>query len=585
MSAGNRSVLAVIDSRKVTDRLSSDHTIFAALKHFGIPCEVLDGGDYMGAVPEYIAPRALYIIAHDGAAQWLKPEVAARIADAVQQGAGLICFDRRVDEWPTELRGLLPADVGHARVGTLTIAEQPSFITHGHGPGTELELEQETGVVTLPSSAGWRPLVTSGDGQTVIASAAVGEGRVVLFGTGEQLYAEGVFGHVRGLDGLMWRSIVWAAAKPFPMRCIPPYVTARMDDCNGTWNAFDYVRVMNRYGIGPNLGLFIDEMGPTDWAAAKRLHDAGGADFSMHAFRDDFYTARPNYTPYAVLPDKPDLSNGGTQPQFEGLSLDHHTGLDLPLETIHRNFRRMDDAFSRAGIRHSRVLNAHFGEVGWGAVPLFLERGVDLPTNNTAFGQLYGNQPVWRPKPYGIRGLSGRYGVTIDRCPQHPGMTFVAMSVSHARKTHMGIDILSGRVPFIGESETPKLDEAAAAGIANIKLGLDALVYGVLFTHEERINVISLEDWEYVVNSIVKGLDGWEVEYAEREYVGIIGKRLFDSALVRANMTEQGLHCVLCGQTDGPSPLTIWENDGDGCTRRVVEVDALEGYAEVQLGR
>ena len=269
MSAGNRSVLGIIDSRKLTDRLSSDHTVFAALKHFGIPCEVLDGGDYMGAVPEYIAPRALYIIAHDGAAEWLKPETAARIADTVKQGAGLICFDRRLDEWPSDLRGLLPTDVGHARVGTLNTAEQPSFITHGHEPGAELELEQEIAVVTLPSSEGWQPLVTSGDGHAVIASGAAGEGRVVLFGAGEQLYAEGVYGHVRGIDGLMWRSVVWAAAKPFPMRCVPPYVTARMDDCNGTWNAFDYVRVMNRYGIGPNLGSFIDEMGPTDWAAAR----------------------------------------------------------------------------------------------------------------------------------------------------------------------------------------------------------------------------------------------------------------------------------------------------------------------------
>lgn len=585
MSAGNRTVLAVIDSRKVTDRLGADNTVFAALKHFGIVCEVLDGGDYMGAIPEYIAPRALYVIAHDGAAEWLKPEVAARIADAVKHGAGLICFDRRIDEWPSELRGLLPADVTQQHAGSLQIAEHIGFVSHGHAPGEQLDLDQEIIILGMSPAEGWQPVVTTSDGRAVIACGDAGEGRVVLFGAGEQLYSEDVYGHVRGIDGLMWRSVVWAAAKPFPTRCIPPYVTARMDDCNGTWNAFDYVRVMNRYGIGPNLGLFIDEMGPTDWAAAKRLYGSGGADFSMHAFRDDFYLARPNYKPYALLPDKPDISNAGTQTAFEGLSVDHHTGLDLPVETIRRNFQRMDAAFAGAGIRHSRVLNAHFGEVGWPAVPLFLERGVDLPTNNTCFGQLYGNQPVWRPKPYAIRGRSGRYGLTIDRCPQHPGMTFVAMSVSHASRTHMGLDILSGRVPFVGESETPKLDDAAAAGIANIKLGLDALAYGVLFTHEERINVISLEDWEYVVDSIVKGLDGWEVEYAEREQVGVICKRLFDSALVRANMTEQGLHCVLCGQTDGPSPLTIWENDGEGCTRRVVEVDALEGYAEVQLGR
>lgn len=579
MAAGNRSVLVVLDSRQTAARLGADQTIFAALDHFGVAWEVLDGGDYMGAISAYIAPRALYVIAHDGAAGWLKPEVAAQIAEAVAQGAGLVNSDRRPQEWPAPLRELLPADLGDARTGVLRFGPEASFITFGHEAGEEIELGEEIAALALPAGAPWQTLATDAADRPVIACGQAGQGRVVLFGTGNELYAEDVYGHVRGIDGLMWRSLVWAAAKPFPMRCVPPYVTARMDDCNGTYNAFDYVRVMNRYGIGPNLGLFTDEMGPTDWAAAKRLYDAGGADFSMHAFRDDFYMARPDYKPYAVLADKPDLSHGGTQTLFEGLSLDHNTGLDLPVETIRRNFRRMDEAFAQAGIRHSRVLNAHFGEVGWPAVPLFLERGVDMPCNNSALGQLYSNQPVWRPRPYGIRGRTGRHGLTIDRCPQHPGLTFIAMSVSHVGKTHMTTDILSGRVPFLGESDTPKLAEASAAGVANIKLGLDALGYGLLFTHEERINAISLADWETVVTAIVAGLDGWEVQYAEREYVGIICKRLLDSRLVRANMTDQGLQCELCGQTDGPSPLTIWENEKDGCTRRVVEVDTIDGYA------
>lgn len=107
--------------------------------------------------------------------------------------------------------------------------------------------------------------------------------------------------------------------------------------------------------------------------------------------------------------------------------------------------------------------------------------------------------------------------------------------------------------------------------------------YGLLFTHEERINAISLQDWETVVTSIIRGLDGWDVEYAGREHVGVISKRLLDSRLVRAELTGQGLSCELCGQTDGPSPLTIWENDGDACTRRVVDVDPIDGYAAVVL--
>lgn len=583
MSAGNRTALVILDSRKPAERRSADQTVFAALDHFGLAWEVLDGGDYMGAIPSYIAPRALYIIAHDGAAEWLKPEVAQQIAEAVAQGAGLVSFDRRLGEWPSPLCDLAPREVGVAKVGTLRFAASPSFITSGHAPEEELELGEELSVVTFPASDSWQPHVTTTEGQAVIASTSAGEGRVVLFGTGEKLYAEGVYGHVRGIDGLMWRSLVWAAAKPFPMRCIPPYITARMDDCNGTYNAFDYVKVMNRFGIGPNLGLFIDEMGPTDWAAAKRLFDAGGADFSMHAFRDDFYMARPNYKPYAVLEDKPDLSEGGTKTLFEGLSLDHNTGLPLPMETIRRNFQRTDEAFAKAGIRHSRVINAHFGEIAWQAVPLFLERGADMPCNNSAIGQLYSNQPVWRPRPYGIRGTSGRHGLTIDRCPQHPGMTFIAMSTSHVGKTHMVTDILNGNVPFIGESETPKLDAAIQRGISNLRLGIDALAYGLLFTHEERINAISLEDWETIVTSIVGSFDGWDVEFGERETVGVLCKRLLDSRLVRAGMTEKGLYCELCGQTDGPSPLTIWKNEGDGCVRQVVDIDRIDGYAAVTV--
>jgi hypothetical protein len=582
MAAGNRSVLVILDSRKGAQRRSADQTVFAALDHFGVAWEVLDGGDYMGAIPAYIAPRALYIVAHDGAAEWLAPEAARQIADAVAGGAGLVSFDRHPQQWPAPLRDLLPADLGETTVGSARFAAA-SFITFGHEEDESLELGQEIAARTASGGGSWKPLLRDADGRALAARDSVGEGRVVWFGTGEELWAEGVYGHVRGIDGLMWRALVWAAAKPFPMRCVPPFVTARMDDCNGTYGAFEYVRVMNRYGIGPNLGLFIDEMGPSDWAAAKRLYDAGGADFSMHAFRDDFYMARPNYRPFAISPDKPDLSHGGKETVYEGLSLDHDTGLDLPVATIERNFTRMDEAFARAGIRHSRVLNAHFGEVGWPAVPRFLDRGVDMPCNNSALGQLYSNQPVWRPRPYGIRGKTGRHGLTIDRCPQHPGMTFIAMSVSHVGKTHMTTDILSGRVPFLDESDTPKLKEATETGIANIKLGLDALAYGLLFTHEERINAISPQDWETVVTGIVGGLEGWEAQGAEREYVGIICKRLLDSSLVRANLTEHGLVCELCGHTDGPSPLTIWENSGDGCTRRAIEIEPVDGYAQVRI--
>ena len=42
-----------------------------------------------------------------------------------------------------------------------------------------------------------------------------------------------VKGPLYGLDDLFWRSMVWAARKPFVMQGMPPFVTMRMDDASG----------------------------------------------------------------------------------------------------------------------------------------------------------------------------------------------------------------------------------------------------------------------------------------------------------------------------------------------------------------
>jgi len=256
------------------------------------------------------------------AAGWISPPLTASARELFASSRGAFVGA------PKPVRELV-VEVRQETTSLLRFAAPPCFITFGHEQDEEVELDDALDVTVLPTDDGLRPLLTAAGDEAsrerqlpgpscVLARKQVADDRVVLFGTGERLFAEEVFGHVRGLDGLMWRSLVWAAAKPFPMRCLPPFVSARMDDCNGAYSAFGYLDAMNRFGIKPNLGLFTDEMGPTDRAAAKRLFDAGGADFSMHAFRDDFYKARPNYAPFAELPDKPDLSNGGKETPSRG---------------------------------------------------------------------------------------------------------------------------------------------------------------------------------------------------------------------------------------------------------------------------
>ncbi len=584
MSAGNRSVLVVLDSRCVAARAGADGTVFAALDHFGVAQQALDCGDYMGLAPGYVAPRAAYVLAHDGVGAGLAPAVATQIAEAVRAGAGLLSFDRDVRRWPQCLQDLLPPVAGVAEVEALAFTGGPDFVTFGHEEGEQIALAAPVQAVVFGAAEGFESLLEAAGGGCVLARGRAGAGRVVAFGTGERLYAEGIFGHTRGLDGLLWRALVWAAAKPFPMRCIPPYLTAKMDDCNGAYSAFGWVESLNRFGVKPNLGLFIDEMGPSDWAGATRLFQQGNADFSMHAFRDDYYRAVNSWRgPYAPPKDKPDLSDGGKHTLYEGLSMDHTTGRDLDDETVRRNFRRMDDAFARAGIRHGRVINAHFGEVGFRAVPLFLERGVDLLSNNSVVGQLYGNQPPWRPRPYGVRGQNGRHGVVLDRCPQHPGLTLVGSSPSHLGKSHMVTDILSGHTPYCGESDTSRPEASITRGIANVRVEFDSLSFGEIMCHEERIDAISLEEWDAIVAGIVRGIADWDFVPAGREEAAVACKRLYDSGLGYADSSDAGLHCELVGQTKGPSPLTLWVDEGDGCRRTLVEVPRIDGFLALDL--
>jgi len=61
---------------------------------------------------------------------------------------------------------------------------------------------------------------------------------------------------------VLWRSLVWAARKPFALRGLPPLVTMRVDEVAGQgvlWqqSPLYWVHLANRHGFKPWLGLFI----------------------------------------------------------------------------------------------------------------------------------------------------------------------------------------------------------------------------------------------------------------------------------------------------------------------------------------
>ena len=90
------------------------------------------------------------------------------------------------------------------------------------------------GTITIPTDA---TILTGATGAIVaklgtdplILATTYGKGRAVDFTTYEYMHADR-FGFVEGVDDLFWRSLVWAARKPFVLRGYPRIAAIQMDD-------------------------------------------------------------------------------------------------------------------------------------------------------------------------------------------------------------------------------------------------------------------------------------------------------------------------------------------------------------------
>jgi IPT/TIG domain-containing protein/Big-like domain-containing protein/BACON domain-containing protein/3-keto-disaccharide hydrolase/beta-xylosidase-like protein len=110
------------------------------------------------------------------------------------------------------------------------------------GPNGELVYDfhaDTSGVVrsvtstVLTGVTGGTVVATIGSNPLILAKT-FGQGRAVHFGTLDYLRADR-FGFVQGVDDLFWRSLVWAARKPFVLRGYPRLWAVQMDDTFSGW--------------------------------------------------------------------------------------------------------------------------------------------------------------------------------------------------------------------------------------------------------------------------------------------------------------------------------------------------------------
>ena len=252
------------------------------LDHFGVPYLVCDlaGQDSLPDVSQY----PLVILSHPGIFRGESNSdslLIADIMDGISRGTGLVSFDPGsgcIDS---------PCDTEAGKVISMVTFPHPDhYITQNNDPCDTIRFFSEMPVTgyKYPDA-----IVLAGTGDIpLLVIQERGKGRIACWTSMDWMHSN-ILGPLGGLDDCLWRSMVWAARKPFVMQGLPPMITMRVDDVAGRGELWKksplyWVSTSNKYGFKPWLGLFIYNLKPQ---AIEELRDyllSGKATATPHAF-------------------------------------------------------------------------------------------------------------------------------------------------------------------------------------------------------------------------------------------------------------------------------------------------------------
>ncbi len=221
------------------------------LDHLQVPYEVIDVSQ---TAPPDLSARQLVVVGHRGVG--LSSNWQNAIVQAVNAGTGFVNFD-----WDPAIGAAAHMQAIFGATGSApgplatSISVPQAVIAGGSSPHYIAQYqrkfrgdpagdivynfhEDDNGVVN-----GARSTVLTGASGTIIARLgsaplivvkSYGSGRAVHVGTLDVLRPDR-FGFLQGIDDLLWRSLVWAARKPFVLRGYPRFWAVQFDDTRPEW--------------------------------------------------------------------------------------------------------------------------------------------------------------------------------------------------------------------------------------------------------------------------------------------------------------------------------------------------------------
>jgi hypothetical protein len=263
---------------------------------------------------------------------------------------------------------------------------------------------------------------------------------------------------------------------------------------------------------------------------------------------------------------------------------DHAGRQPYPDAVLAENFRQVDEKFRSWGLPLGRFANPHFGEVGLNALPHLTGRGVEFIGALLPFGVAWFEQRLELKEvklaPY------GRSGFVFESLPEHPeffGVNALIMPRQMTGVPMVASEFLWNNTIFWDESAENNLAGAAQQALAQMRLGLDSLYFGELYTHEQRIAVLSMRELDEILTLIDQGLKKHTYLHRPYDYIAEYARSKVRSWLTRVSVNAGGqVTCDLSGHTSLTTSVYLF-TEADGETRRnFLDVPPFSGSVRIE---
>ena len=494
---------------------------------------------------------SLLLIAQEGTAKKLSPSDWRVIFKQVSAGMGLVIFDGMISSYHeiiSQYTGISDFNIGK----TTEIVLEESWI---NDMAAEKKIHTRIPViVNIPSELDepWNVFLRDHRFEPVGIWKNAGKGKIVIISISQSIWHKSCLGHTGGFDSVFWRSLVFAARKPFVFKAVPPFITCRVNDAAGKSSDyspiknFGYVAVLNENGFIPHIGLCINDIEQEAIPHMREFYYQSKAEFSAHAF-----TLNPENQDPSIY-----LGSDGKEFSFDRLDA---------------NFREIEKTFLKLNITPAKTINAHRSQIGYESLNFFRSRNLIFSMNLLKPGKIFSDPRAfsWEPKPFGIQNFCADYlddNQSIFNAVFHPG----EITSSGAR-----IDFLQSDAGGLS------IQNAAEKGVFQIKRGIENLTCGCLMFHERNLEKLSAAEFETMLGIIAAEIRKFPHIFKPYDYIASYLKNRQDSKIIRMNYKDSHIQIILAGKSTMPQFVYCFIEQGTNIVQSFLEIPPFEKSLEL----